>query len=256
MLYAGLDAGSRTIKVVLLDGGGGEPVVSLVADQGVQQEALARKLFEEALKEAGASRADVARLVATGYGRHAVGFADTAVTEIACHARGARRMVPDAAAVVDIGGQDCKLILLDEQGAVRDFAMNDRCAAGAGRFLEVVADRLGVPLDELGRAAAASRSPVAISSVCVVFAETEIVGLLANHTPPADVAAGVQQAMCKRVASMVGRGVEGTVVFTGGVALVPGVAQALGEALGCQVTVPPSPRLAGALGAALAAADG
>lgn len=256
MLYAGLDAGSRTIKVLLLDAATGERAAARIADQGVRQEDLARELFGQALRDAGAGRGDVARLVATGYGRHSIAFADAAVTEIACHARGARRMVPGAAAVIDIGGQDSKLILLDESGAVRDFAMNDRCAAGSGRFLEVVAERLGLSIEAMGQAAAASRSPAPISSVCVVFAETEIVGLLAAGTPPEDIAAGVQQAMCKRVASMVGRAANGPVVFTGGVALIPGMAESLGAALGCEVSAAPDPRMAGALGAALVAAGG
>jgi predicted CoA-substrate-specific enzyme activase len=255
MIFAGVDAGSRTVKVVLLDGAAREVIGSGIADQGVEQGSLAEALFDRVLRTAGRGRQDVGRTVATGYGRAAVGFADTTITEITCHGRGVHHEVPDAATVIDIGGQDSKLLRLGRDGAVRDFAMNDRCAAGTGCFLEVVARRLGVALDSLGAMASSSVAPAPISSTCVVFAETEIVGLLASGRSPDDVVAGVQKAIASRIASMAGRRVAEPVVFTGGVALVPGMAEALSAVLGRPVSVAPRPQYTGALGAALLAAS-
>lgn len=254
MIWAGIDAGSRAIKVVVLNGPDLRVRGAGMADQGVAQDALAEALLDRVLGEAGLARDDVTRIVATGYGRNAVAAADTTFTEITCHARGVQHLVPETKTVVDIGGQDSKLIRLDGDGRVRDFAMNDRCAAGTGCFLEVVARRLGVPLAELGRLAAQSTDPAAISSTCVVFAETEIVGLLAGGRSPADIVAGVEKAIATRIASMAGRSVAGPVLFTGGVALVPGMEAALAAALDCPVRIAPDPQMTGALGAALLAA--
>ena len=255
MICAGIDAGSRTIKVVLLDSDTGQVVAQTLSDQRVEQAKLASSLFDGLLREHGLARANVGRIVATGYGRNAIDIADTTITEITCHARGVRRGMPDAATVIDIGGEDSKLIRLDKNGRVRDFAMNDRCAAGTGRFLEVVADRLDANLEALGEMAARSRSAAAISSMCVVFAETEIIGLLAAHTPREDIVAGVQAAIAARVAGMAGRNVDAPVVFTGGVALVSGMKKALESALGKPVALAPDPQMTGALGAALLAAE-
>jgi predicted CoA-substrate-specific enzyme activase len=155
--------------------------------------------------------------------------------------------------VVDVGGQDSKVLRLSPDGGVRDFAMNDRCAAGTGRFLEVVAARLGVGLNELGEMAARSGAPAFVSSTCVVFAETEIVGLLASGARAEDIVAGVRQSLATRVAGMAGRNLEGPVLFTGGVAMIPGMAEAFGEALGQRVEVAPDPQMTGALGAAILA---
>lgn len=254
MICAGIDAGSRAIKIVLLDGDSGQVVASTAADQGVDQETLAEALLDGLLASCGIDKGRLSRVVATGYGRSILSFADTTVTEITCHAVGVRHLAPDAATVIDIGGQDSKLIRLSSSGAVRDFAMNDRCAAGTGRFLEVVASRLGVDLAELGRLAAASVSPAIISSMCVVFAETEIIGLLASGALPEDIVAGVQTAIAQRIAAMAGRGVESPVLFTGGVALISGMDATLSVALDQPVTVAPQPRMTGALGAALLAA--
>jgi predicted CoA-substrate-specific enzyme activase len=180
-------------------------------------------------------------------------MADTTITEITCHAVGVRHLVPTAQTVIDIGGQDSKLVRLDANGKVRDFAMNDRCAAGTGRFLEVVADRLGLALGDLGPMAAQSRSPAAISSMCVVFAETEIIGLLAGGRAREDIVAGVQTAIASRIVAMAGRNVEAPIVFTGGVARISGMETALQTALGQPVAISPEPQMTGALGAALLA---
>ncbi len=252
--FLGIDAGSRTIKAVLLSGDG-EVIDSGVVDQGVKQAELAEALAADLIAGAGLARADVAMTVATGYGRDHIELANTTFSEITCHARGAAHIAPDARTIIDIGGQDSKLIKLDEKGRVHDFAMNDRCAAGTGRFLEVVASRLEVPLAELDALSAASKSPCIISSTCVVFAETEIIGLLAQEILPADIAAGIFAAIASRVQAMAGRRVGEPVVMTGGAALFEGLHEALEKDFGVKITVIENPRLAGALGAALIAKD-
>jgi predicted CoA-substrate-specific enzyme activase len=254
MLCAGIDAGSRTIKVVLLDAQSREVLAAGVEDQGVQQDRLAQQLLERLLGQCGLGLADIGRAVATGYGRRLVRIAGETITEITCQARGVRHRLPQAATVIDIGGQDSKLLRLSPDGGVRDFVMNDRCAAGTGRFLEVLSSRLAVRLGALGELTRQSDAPAVISSMCVVFAETEIVGLLAAGAAAADIVAGVQAAIAARVAAMAGRNVAAPVVFTGGVALVPGMDAALSAALGCPITVAPEPQMTGALGAALLAA--
>ncbi len=255
MIGAGIDAGSRAIKVVLFDGPKGRMLASGIAMQGVDQQRLAAELFDRTLASAGLNPREIALVIATGYGRNRIPFANTTVTEITCHARGVYHLAPETRTIVEIGGQDSKFISLDDGGRVRDFAMNDRCAAGTGRFLEMVADRLGVDVAQLGELSRQSRQPAAISSTCVVFAETEIVGLLAEGRPPPDIVAGVQKAIAARVAAMAGRGLLAPIYFTGGVALQPGMVRALGEAFKCPVLAAPTPQYTGALGAALLAAE-
>jgi predicted CoA-substrate-specific enzyme activase len=254
MIVVGVDAGSRAIKAVLWDAECGGAAASGVVDQGVEQDALALRLLARLLADAGRTRAEVARIVATGCGRHILRFADAAMTEITCHAVGVRHVAPDANTIVEVGGQDSKLIRLDRNGVVRDFVMNDRCAAGTGRFLEMAATRLGVSLGSFGALAERCRKPAVISSMCVVFAETEIIGLLASGVAPEDIAAGIQASIAARVAGMSGRRIETPIVFTGGVALVPGMAAALEAAFRQPVSTAPEPLMTGALGAALLAA--
>jgi len=255
MICAGIDAGSRTIKIVLMTTGSQEVIAKGLADQGVEQDKLTQELFQKLLKKSDIDRKDVTRIVATGYGRNAVSFADTTITEITCHAVGVWQLVKNAMTIIDIGGEDSKLIHLDKTGKVRDFAMNDRCAAGTGRFLEVVARRLGVGISELGQMSAKSRSPAPISSMCVVFAETEIIGLLAGGIAGEDIIAGVQAAIAARISALAGRNIDTPIVFTGGVALVGGMDAALKSALGQTVTVSPFPQMTGALGAAILASN-
>ncbi|MGD0899597.1 MAG: acyl-CoA dehydratase activase, partial [Thermoguttaceae bacterium] len=214
MIAAGIDAGSRTIKVVLLRAGTLEVLSAGVQDQGVEQDLLAGQLLDRLLAQRGLGRGDIRRTIATGYGRRLVRTADATVTEITCQARGVHHRVPAAATIVDIGGQDSKLLRLGSNGNVRDFVMNDRCAAGTGRFLEVLATRLAVRLQCLGDLARRSRNPSVISSMCVVFAETEIVGLMASGAEPADIVAGVEASIATRVAAMAGRNLTEPVVFT------------------------------------------
>ena len=255
MICAGIDAGSRAIKIVLIDADSLRVIAKGLTDQGVEQDKLTSELFKRLLKNNDINKKDVAAIVATGYGRNAVGIADTTITEITCQAVGVRRLVPNAMTIIDVGGEDSKLLRLDRAGKVRDFAMNDRCAAGTGRFLEVVAERLGVEIGSLGRLAANSRSPAAISSMCVVFAETEIIGLLASGTARKDIVAGVQAAIAARVITMAGRNIESPIIFTGGVAMVSGMDAALQSALGQSITVSPDPQMTGAFGAAILAYD-
>ncbi len=255
MICAGIDAGSRTTKAVVFDTERGTILTRGVVDQGVQQERLAAELLERLCGEAGLPRGDVHPIVATGYGRNAVRFADTTITEITCHARGVHYLDPAARTVIEIGGQDSKCITLEDGGRVRDFSMNDRCAAGSGRFLELVAQRLGVQLGALGDLSRGCQNPALISSMCVVFAETEIIGLLAQGVAPADIAAGVQNAIALRVVTLVGRSVLEPVCFTGGVALQSGMIRALEAALERPVRVAPLPQYTGALGAAILAAQ-
>jgi len=251
-IYAGIDAGSRTIKIVLMDADR-RVVASSLRDQGVEVVALTEELLDELLERAGLERSDLKRTVATGYARGAITSADTTITEITCHAAGVLRQAPHTRTIVEIGGQDSKVIHLDDSGHVRDFAMNDRCAAGTGRFLEMVADKLEVPLDALGELAAGSTSPSAISSMCVVFAETEIIGLLAAGEQRANLVAGVQRAIISRVAAMIGANARRPIIFTGGVAMVPGMDRALADSLNAEVQVAEAPQMTGALGAAILA---
>jgi predicted CoA-substrate-specific enzyme activase len=254
MICAGIDAGSRTIKVVLMDASSRQVLAEEITNQGIKQSELTEKLFDEALKKSNVKKQDVACIVATGYGRNAVDIADTTITEITCHGVGVHHLVPQVRTVIDIGGQDSKLIRLDKGGKVRDFVMNDRCAAGTGRFLEIIAKRLNIELESFGKMAAKSKTLIPISNTCVVFADTEITGLLASGASQDDIAAGVQNSIASRIASMAGRGVEPPVVFTGGVALVPDMNKALQAALAQNVTISPDPQMTGAIGAAILAA--
>ena len=238
MIYAGIDAGSRSIKAVLFDTERNKILASGLTDQGVEQERLATELFEKLLKDAGLERSQA-----------------SAITEITCHARGVHWLVPDARTIIEIGGQDSKVISLEDGGRVRDFAMNDRCAAGTGRFLEMVATRLNMNWEKLSELACQSKKPAIISNMCVVFAETEIIGLLADGKPLPDVVAGVQNSIATRVSALAGRFVSPPVYFTGGVALQAGMARALEEVLVCPVRVPPQPQFTGALGAAVLAGE-
>jgi predicted CoA-substrate-specific enzyme activase len=254
MICAGIDAGSRTIKIVLFDHTQSKVIGSGIADQGIEQPRLAGELYDCTLRQAGLARTQVHSVVATGYGRNRVPFASTTITEITCHARGVHHLMPDARTIIEIGGQDSKVILLEDAGRVRDFAMNDRCAAGTGRFLEIVASRMGVDLQRLSELSNDSRQPAIISGTCVVFAETEIVGLLAEGTLAPDIAAGVQNAIATRVATMAGRTLQPPVCFTGGVALQTGMIRALEATLSLPIRVAHHPQFTGALGAALLAA--
>lgn len=250
MICAGIDAGSRAVKVVVLDRDSPEVLASGAADQGVSQDRIGSELLDTVLSSAGLARRDVSRVVATGYGRVSLDFADSTITEITCHARGVHRHTPEARTVIDIGGQDSKLLRLEPDGRVRDFVVNDRCAAGTGRFLEVMAGVLDVPIEEFGEASARSGSSAAINSTCTVFAETEVISLIAGGARKEDIIAGLHAAIASRIAQMAGPMGEHEVFFNGGGALNGGVCRALERSLHRRVHVPPMPQFVVAVGAA------
>jgi len=252
--YAGVDLGSITVKAVILNE---ERIVAAALDfAGYSSAQAAERALAEALRQAGLHRQDVARLVGTGYGRNRVPGADKQVTEITCHARGAHWLLPTTRTVIDIGGQDSKGMALDEQGRVIDFVMNDKCAAGTGRFLEVMAHALEVDLESFGDLALQAPRRAQISSTCTVFAESEVISQIAAGVPRDEIIAGIHQAIAIRIASMVQKiPVRDVVMITGGVAHNVGVVQMLGENLGHKTVVLPEAQLTGAIGAALIARE-
>ena len=252
MPVAGVDVGSVAAKAVIFDPQSRSLLGKAVLPTGWN----AREAGETALAAACADAGGIAasRIVGTGYGRISLPFADKVVTEITCHARGAVHLFPGTGVVLDIGGQDSKVISTAPDGSVQDFLMNDKCAAGTGRFLQVLSGILGMELAELGEAAGRGK-PAAISSMCAVFAETEIIGLLARGTPPADIAAGVFRSIARRMRGLAARiPLRGECTFTGGLATSPSFSRLLSEELGGPVNVPEYPQLVGAIGAALIAA--
>lgn len=253
MIQCGIDVGSVNTKLVLYDRERQRVCGRRVEPTGLKPRETAERVFQVCLAEAGVTAAELGAVVATGYARHAATFAGTSITEIKAAAGGIRRWHPQCRTVIDIGGQDSKVIALATDGRVREFVMNDRCAAGTGNFLTVLARALDVPLEKFGELDAASRRPVPISSLCVVMAESEILSLVAADTPLADIIAGLHDALACRVANLAARlDLQPEVVFTGGVAQNPGMKRALAQALGEPVVVAQEPMLAAALGAALA----
>ncbi len=255
MITAGIDVGSRRVKALLLDADDCTVVGHDSVDQGLNQGAIAEQLLAELTARHGLEMTDLGAVVATGYGRNSVPSATRRITEISCHARGVRQLLPDALTIIEIGGQDSKVIWLDRRGVVQDFMMNDRCAAGTGCFLERIAAQLNVSVFELGQTASGSTAPAMINNTCAVFAETEILGLLATGTACEDIAAGVQNAVASRINTMAGHAAVQPVAFTGGVARIPGMAAAIEASLGIPVIIPPDCDYTGALGAAILAAQ-
>jgi predicted CoA-substrate-specific enzyme activase len=251
----GVDIGSLTAKSVVVDPE--SRITSYRVIQGkIVDEAAAVASLEQALEEAHLSRTDVGFLVTTGYGRSMVSFGDKTITEISCHARGAQYLSTGVRTVIDIGGQDSKVIVLDGGGSVVNFAMNDKCAAGTGRFLEVMAGALDVPLDEMGGLSLKSKNPAQISSICTVFAESEVISLKARGRSKLDIISGIHEAIGRRMHSMINQaGMTPPVVMSGGVAKNVGVVGVLERLLETKIIVPPEPQIVGALGAALFALD-
>jgi predicted CoA-substrate-specific enzyme activase len=250
--FAGIDIGSTMTKVVIMNKG---IISSVIGPTGPEQRRLANKVMEEALNKADLAFTSINYIVATGYGRINVPFADKQVTEITCHAKGVANLFPEAKTVIDIGGQDSKGIKIDN-GRPIDFVMNDKCAAGSGRYLEITADALGINIEEMGELALQSENPAQISNICTIFAEQEVVNKLAEGIPLRDLVAGVLESLANRVSRMVKRlNVEEAVVITGGVAKNAGLVKALSEKLGYHVSVPSEPLLTGAVGAAILGKD-
>ena len=253
--FAGVDVGSATTKAVLVDIQGTLAAQTLLPSGG-NLAAAADRALDAALEQAGVGRENVATLISTGYGRENVPNRTRAITEITCHARGAHTLEPSIRSVIDIGGQDSKAIALDKNGLVRKFEMNDKCAAGTGRFLEVMARTLEVDLSAIGPTALKADTPANISSTCTVFAESEVVSLLAQGETVPRILAGLCAAITQRVHSLASRvGMTAPVMMTGGVAKNIGVVKKLEAALGMPITVPHEPQTVGALGAALIARD-
>ena len=254
MYTAGVDVGAITAKAAILDDG--KLLATAVILAGYDRAAAAGLVLDQALAQAGLAREQIGRLIGTGYGRVQVAGASRTVTEITCHARGAHYLCPGVRTVIDIGGQDSKGIAVGPAGRVLDFVMNDKCAAGTGRFLEVMARALEVDLVDFGRLALSAPSRANISSTCTVFAESEVVTHLGQGTDRPNIIAGIHESIATRVATMVGRiPVQDEVVLTGGVARNAGVARMLEEKLGHAILVPEYAQLAGAIGAALIAQE-
>lgn len=252
--YLGVDIGSLTTKVVLVNSGG-EMQDRATARSGYSGREVAARLTSELLEKAGLKPENVAATVATGYGRVTYP-ADREVSEITCQARGIAHLFPGARTVIDIGGQDSKVIKLLPGGKVADFAMNDKCAAGTGRFLEVMAIALEVRLEDAGNLALGASNRCSISSFCTVFAESEVVSHVASGASKEDILAGVCDSVAARVVSMTSRtGLDPEVVFTGGVARNKGVVEALSRQLGYRLQIPGEPVITAALGAALFAVN-
>ena len=254
MYVVGIDIGSTSGEALILNG---DIVMSWsVVDTGYNSRRAADQALELALQKSGLTRDRVGRIVATGYGRVAVECADRQVTEISCYARGIHHLYPQVQTVIDIGGQDSKVVTVGSAGKPLDFVMNDKCAAGTGRFLEVMARALELELAQLGPCAQRARRPAEISSTCTVFAESEVITLVAEGVSREEIVAGICRSIARRVGAMASRvGVEPPVAFAGGVARNSGVVRALEEVLGQRLIVPDEPQIVGALGAALIARD-
>ena len=253
MVTVGIDIGSTATKGVLFSSG--VFAAAVVTPTGWEPHNAGRQAFEVLLEKTGIAAASVAAVVATGYGRISLPFADRRVTEVTCHARGAHHLLPGTRLVVDIGGQDSKVIALDGRGNVVDFIMNDKCAAGTGRFLQVMAGVMDLSLDGLGELAMVSE-PVAISSMCTVFAESEVIGLLARGVAKGAIAAGVVDSIARRLPTLVGRMPSTpSIAFTGGLARNRAIRDSLQKHLGVSLQVPEQPQMVGAIGAALIGGD-
>ncbi len=258
---AGVDVGSTQTKAVILakdDGFAESPriVARAVVDTGAHVSRAAEQAFHAACREAGLDPREIGLVVGTGYGRYKIAFGHAQVTEISCHARGAHFVLPETRTVIDIGGQDAKVIRVGPEGEVRDFVMNDKCAAGTGRFLANAAEVLGLRLEEIGPLSLRATDPVKLTTVCTVFVESDILSYLAQGRRPEDILRGVHLAIARRTVSLARRiPIEPAVTFTGGVARNVGMVRALEEVLGLSIHVSPESHFMGALGAALFALD-
>ncbi len=255
MITVGIDSGSRTTKLAVFDASRKQFIFEDYTDTGAVHTRSAGSLFETALGALGLVESDIERVFVTGYGRKSA-FAGKAVSEIGCHARGVRWLYPQARSIIDIGGQDSKAIVLDESGNVVDFTMNDRCAAGTGRFLETVSIILETDVEKLSDLAMREESLVEVNNTCVVFAESEIIGLLAKGVKPGEIARGVFDSIARRIRGMAsGLTLAPEFVFTGGTARSQGLKEYLQIVFGRDFLTPPKPVMTGAYGAALLASE-
>lgn len=253
MITAGIDVGAKTTKAVILKDG--QVVGKAKVLTGFDQLEAANKAYEEALQQAGLSRADVAKVVATGVGKDVLDFADDKITEIGAAARGGVFVLPAARTVIDVGAEEGRAVRCDAGGKVADFAVNEKCAAGAGTFVETMARALELSVEEMAKISLESTKEVPMNAQCTVFAESEVVSLIHAQTPKADIARAVHDAIASRISSMTRRvGIEREVVLIGGVGHNVGFVESLKRDLGVDVHVPEDPEYVSAIGAAVAAA--
>ncbi len=254
MITVGVDVGSITAKAAVINDDG--IAATKVILTGYNSKNAGKQVFKGVLANAGIESSQVDCIIATGYGRNSVNFADKAVTEITCHAAGAHYLNPDIRSIIDIGGQDSKAIVINENGKVIDFAMNDKCAAGTGRFLEVMARALEVNLDEFGNMSLKADNAASISSLCTVFAESEVVSLISKGENRQNIIAGIHESIASRVVAMGNRiGLRDPVMMTGGVAKNIGVVRALEKKINTSISVSENAQVTGAIGAGLIARD-
>jgi predicted CoA-substrate-specific enzyme activase len=254
MITAGIDIGSVSTEMVVLREG--KIYDSLIIDTGSSSRKAADRIIELVLEKNGLVREDFDYVVTTGYGRTATEIGNRSITELSCHARGAWKLDHGIRTVIDIGGQDSKVIKVNDEGKGYDFVMNDKCAAGTGRFLELIAKALEIEVTDLGNIALTSKGSISISSTCAVFAESEVVSLIAEGHAKELILNGVLDSIASRVTGMVHRvGLSPPVMLTGGVAKNAGIVRALEKSLGVDITVPDEPQIMGAFGAALIAVD-
>jgi predicted CoA-substrate-specific enzyme activase len=252
---AGIDVGSTQTKAVLIDDARAVVARTLI-NTGANVKRAGQAALDTLLADSGVARGEIGFVVGTGYGRYKIEAGDAQVTEISCHARGAQMLFPGTRTVIDMGGQDTKAIRVGPEGDVVDFCMNDKCAAGTGRFLAAAAEVLGLTLDEIGPISLNGNNPIRLTSVCTVFVESDILGYLAQKKKVEDILAGVHQAIAARTMGLVRRvGIEQEITFTGGVARNVGMVQALEARLGTPLNVTADSQFTGALGAALYALD-
>ena len=255
-IVAGCDVGSLTSKAVIMKNR--RIVGSAIIKSRPRPENSAGAVMAAALEAAGLQMGEIGYCIGTGYGRENIPFVQDLKSEISCHGKGARWLLPSAKTVIDIGGQDCKTMKIDQDGRVVRFATNDKCASGTGRFLEVMANILHVPIEELGKLSAQSNTPVTLASTCTVWAQADVIKFINSGVPLADIGAGINSAMAKRVAILVNAvKPEGDLLMTGGVAKNVGVVNTLEKLMGCKIrkSRKADPQSAGAIGAALFAME-
>lgn len=256
-IAAGVDVGSTQTKAVIITDNGDRTILArALVDTGANVRRAAESAFLLACRDAGIPQTDVGFVVGTGYGRYNISFGNAQLTEISCHARGAHFVCPGTRTVIDMGGQDAKAISVGSNGQVLDFVMNDKCAAGTGRFLANAADVMGIGLDEIGPLSQRATRPVRIATVCTVFVESDILSYLAQGKKGEDIMAGVHLAIAKRTLSLARRvPIEPDITMTGGVARNTGMVQALEEVLETKMQVSPDAHFMGAIGAAVFALE-
>jgi len=252
VLVAGVDIGSITAEALLYDTDKGV-VGYTIMQTGADSRKTAEMALEQVLSYPGKSLSDVSYIISTGCGRKRAAFAKESITEITCIAKGVNHLFPEARTIIDIGGQDTKVIRVDDRGRVIEFEMNDKCAAGTGRFIEVMAKALNVELDKIGEISLQHKKEVTISSICTVFAESEVVSLVSEGEELEDILYGIHKAIADRTMGLINRlgGVESEVIMAGGVAKNVGVVKALEKVMGCPIKIYSEPQIVGALGAAI-----